>query len=111
MKLYRARAYIYDEFIDPTSHNPLFPPTNTFIGWIIYDEYEVLKQTPKGFQINVFEERKFVLAGEGHRFAYPTKEAALASLKRRTKRRLEYAERNLKIANLILNNFDQLDGI
>lgn len=57
------------------------------------DKYSVLKKTPKGFVIDYWGTKKFVLEGDGKRFAYPTIEQAFESWCPRKRRQHCYAKR------------------
>ena len=68
-------------------------------------EFPVIKKTPAGFIISTWRGPVFVLSGDGKRFAYPTKETALASYiackKRQVKiltAQLDRAKTNLETA-------------
>ena len=84
------------------------PSINGFSLWRAYlevDEYEVWKETPKGYWIIpkgmtkdpdcVKLYKKFVLKVANRKFAYPDKKSAFESFKIRTKRRIEHLERQL----------------
>lgn len=54
-------------------------------------DYPVKRVTRCGVVLDIYGQEKFVLNGSaGKRFAYPTKEAALASFIRRKQRRLQH---------------------
>lgn len=69
-------------------------------------EFNVIRHTPKGFVIRYpFLKEKFVLKGNGKRFAHSSLQDAADSLIKRTKRRIGYlksdlenAEKNLPMA-------------
>lgn len=54
------------------------------------EEWRVDKITPAGYWIESYGERKFVLAGGGKRYAYPSKEEALDSYIIRKNRQLQH---------------------
>lgn len=59
-------------------------------------EFHVVRRTPKGVWIKPasgYGRERFVLNGEGRRFAYPTREAARASYIRRKRREIMHAAR------------------
>lgn len=62
-----------------------------------FDTFPILRETPCGYWIMVNAE-KFVLKGNGKRYAYETKEWALESLYRRTLWRHYYAHLEMRRA-------------
>ena len=92
--LYRYdREYICDD------------PEDTVEYAIALKEYKVWKPTPCGHWItlNTFSQKtKFVLAGQGRRFAHTTKEFAWDSFKIRTKKRLMHSKASVKRAEKFL---------
>lgn len=65
--------------------------------------FHVLKETPKGFWIDNWGKKKFVLSGDdGKRFAYETKEAALKSFERRKVLQIEHLKVRLQDAQHVL---------
>ena len=93
MKLYRAHStynrratmsYFVESLI--TSH-------------IFYSEYEVIKETEKGYWIDEYGHKRFVLkGGEGKRFAYINKQEALESFYYRKKRQIRILNSQLSRA-------------
>lgn len=77
------------------------PPYYTYDPYIvILKEFEVIKETPKGFWVNDdYGVKKFVLNSENSRkrFAYETKEQALSNFIART-------EKSIKLTKLRLND-------
>lgn len=74
-------------------------------GFEISDEFEgtplrfpVVKETTAGVWLLVYGERKFVLSGDGKRFAYPSKTAALNSYIARKNRHIRILEAMHKAA-------------
>lgn len=78
---------------------------------IMYEEYTILKYTPKGVWIEHPQyghlKGKFVLLSGKKRFAYPTKEEALKSLYYRKKRQLLYLRNQIEIAETVINMIDK----
>ena len=66
-------------------------------------KYKVTKHTPKGFKIG----KKFVLAGEGKRFAYSTKELALYGLKMRKQSQFRILNNQLESTKLALKEIEK----
>ena len=77
---------------------------------IFYEEYTILKHTPKGVWIEHPQyghtKGKFVLLSGKKRFAYPTKEEALKSLYYRKKRQLIYLKNQVEVAETVINMID-----
>lgn len=73
---------------------------------ITMKEYEVWKTTPQGYRINKLhgvngaKKDKFILSGDGKRFAYETKELAWNSFKIRTRKSLMHCKSALKRAEI-----------
>jgi hypothetical protein len=62
-------------------------------------KFNVIRHTPAGYIIHYpFLKDKFVLKGNGKRFAHETIEQAIDSLIKRTTRRIEYLKSDLKNA-------------
>ncbi len=73
------------------------------------DEYRVLRRTPKGawvsrnpVQYGSYGKDRFVLDGFGKRFAYPTKQDAMASFIIRKKSQIGHLEQQLDFARAAL---------
>jgi len=56
---------------------------------ITLHKFEVVKHTPKGVQLDVYGQTRFVLRGAYKRFACPTKDKAWESFEARKKRQVE----------------------
>ena len=70
-------------------------------------EFELLKETPKGYWINLFPDqliptKKWVSKDAKKRYAYPTKKEALNSFIARKKRQTEILEAQLSNARMAL---------
>ena len=76
---------------------------------ICINTYPVIKQTSKGVWIKFYSDRKFVLLAGRKKFAYPTKEEAINSLKRRKQRQLQIIEGMERIANNIIQQIEKKD--
>ena len=76
--------------------------------YISYDEYVVLRETPKGVWLSVYGKEKFVLNGDGRRYAHPTKEAALASYRIRKQRQVQHLARQHDHAKACMGAADKL---
>lgn len=76
---------------------------------IYFYSYPVVKYTNKGVWIKVDTDKKFVLLSGKKRFAYPTKEEALYSLKCRKERQLKIIENTKRVANDIINQINTKD--
>ena len=76
---------------------------------ICINSYTIIKQTNKGVWIKHYPNKKFVLLTGGKRFAYPTKEEAINSLKRRKQRQLQIIKGMERIANNIIQQIEQKD--
>jgi len=61
-------------------------------------DFEVIRETNKGFWIVVNGKEKFVLSGEGKRFAYVNIELALKSYIKRKKRQIQISKHQIKRA-------------
>lgn len=59
------------------------------------NSFFVIRTTPKGVWLDVWGMEKFVLNGEGRRYAYPTKDAAWESFRIRKQRQRQHLERAL----------------
>ena len=81
------------------------------IGYYTYlTEYEVIKETPKGYWIIADYSKKFVLKGNnGKRYAYDTIEAALKAFKLRTTRCVGILKSQLKAAQGYLDHANSID--
>ena len=94
-KLYRVDNDLSTEFFD-----------NLYIS-----DYNIEKETEKGYWINVYDKRKFVLKGnEGKRFAYISKEYALKGFIKRKERQIsinkcyiERAKLGIVLAEKLIN--------
>ncbi len=96
MKLYRYQRDTSDE-----SWIELFP--------IELIEFETIKETEKGYWIEVLGKLKFVLKSQtGKRFAYETKEAALENFKARTRRSIIIAKNMANISEEYLKKADEI---
>ena len=61
-------------------------------GCVFVNSFRVMRRTKKGVWIDVWGLEKFVLDGEGRRYAYPTEDAAWASFKVRKMRQRQHLE-------------------
>ena len=75
------------------------------------DTFPVTKRTAKGCWIDVYGEGKFVLDGDGKRYAYATKELALASLIARKRRQCAILRHQLKEAEALYEYATSLKGV
>lgn len=81
-----------------------YNPDSLNLATIFLTEYLVIKETEKGFWINVWGNKKFVLKGnDGKRFAYENKDDAFSQFKRRTERCILLLKSQLKKAEGYLN--------
>lgn len=71
------------------------------------ERFKVLKHTPKGVWLEVDYQRKFVLREAFKRFATPTPEEAIDSLRARKVRRLKFLERDLRNEKLAMEYLDE----
>lgn len=80
-------------------------------GYELYlKEYEVIKETPKGYWIMADYSKKFVLKGNnGKRYAYDTIEAALKAFKLRTTRCVGILKSQIKAAQGYLDYANSID--
>ena len=62
---------------------------------LVLYSFLVQKETPKGVWLSVWSQKKFVLTSAKRKYAYPTKELALASFIIRKKRQLGYLNASL----------------
>ena len=76
---------------------------------ICINSYTIIKQTNKGVWIQYHLSKKFVLLTGVKRFAYPTKEEAINSLKCRKQRQLQIIKGMERIANNIIQQIEQKD--
>ena len=103
---YRIVEYGYTdingELISPSIPNPT----------IILDEYNLIKETPKGYWIgygeygnpNVFQSlNKWVSKTSKKRYAYPTKEDALNNFIKRNERRIKILQRQLTCCQIAVD--------
>ena len=77
--------------------------------FICIKTYRIIKQTAKGVWIENYNSKKFVLLTGRKRFAYPTKEEAINSLKCRKQRQLQIIKGMERIANNIIQQIEQKD--
>jgi hypothetical protein len=82
---------------------------------LILDDYIVKRETNKGFWIVVNGKEKFVLSGEGKRFAYTNIELALKSYIKRKGMQIRINKNSIKKAKhmlgIALKIKDQIDSI
>ena len=71
--------------------------------------YRIIKQTAKGVWIENYDSKKFVLLTGRKRFAYPTKEEAINSLKCTKQRQLKIIKGIERVANNIIQQIEQKD--
>jgi len=95
-QLFRYSDYIGCEFFEESEKLEL-------------EIFETVKETKCGFWIEIYKKRKFILKGDGKRFAHETKEMALNSFICRKKRQIlinksmiARAKHSLSIANKML---------
>lgn len=100
MKLYRYTKWCSDE---------------TLLDWnqksnvkLSLDEYNVIRNTQKGYVIWVGSKEKWISATGKKRFAYPTKEEALTNFIARTKRSIWIMKHNIEFAKLALKEAEKL---
>ena len=79
---------LYRCYIDPFGNPGPKDGIMQFAPVIEYEEFRVTAHTPCGFKIEAYGKTKFVLRGEGKRFAHESKKQAYISKLRRTERRL-----------------------
>ena len=65
-------------------------------------EYEVKKETKCGYWIDLLGKNKWVSKKTTKRFAYPDKDQAMESFKKRKKRQIKILKANLEIAECAL---------
>ena len=82
---------------------------------IIFDSFEILSHTPKGKQVKlgiqfingkIIPRKRWVSNSSSKRFAHPTKEEALISLRYRKVRHLEYLKWHTKVAETTIRLID-----
>lgn len=69
-------------------------------------EFVLKRETPKGYWIgfkNSHSFKKFVLKDSVKKYAYPTKEAAMINLKKRTKKRIRILKYQIDFCSIALN--------
>lgn len=97
---YRARAAVQ-------SRSPIFDLDGDFVRYVDalnvtvsvhYETFPVLRHTPKGVWLDTFIGKRFVLRDARKRFACPTPEEALESLKARNRRRCTILRAQLRDA-------------
>lgn len=104
MYLYRYVFYNYASSADDSTFS-FFPNVN-----IILQEYEIEKETEKGFWIDARHgKNKWVSKKGKKRFAYPTKEQALENLKKRTERRIKLLQNEIDICESALGEIGKVD--
>lgn len=72
--------------------------------------YAIVRRTPKCFVIDRYGHEHFVLMHARKRFAYPTKELALNSLRERLKWRLRHAHSAVAAAEQAIDEFTNTFG-
>lgn len=82
---------------------------------LILETFEVIRETKKGFYIKYLGKEKFILSGEGKRFAHTTIELALKSYIRRKKRQIAINKYSIKKAkhsiSVALKIKEQIDSV
>lgn len=96
--LYRYDGVAYEESFEPKAY-------------LCLDNFRVTKRTAKGCWIDVYGEDKFVLDGDGKRYAYATKELALASLIARKRRQCAILRHQLRKAEALYEYATSLKGV
>ena len=94
MKFYRYEIKQYSNYgydIDGDYVPSSLPPTTK----LELEEYNLIKETEKGYWIGYTWFKKWVSKTSKKRFAYPTKEEALTNFIKRTERRINYLENDL----------------
>lgn len=72
-------------------------------------EFNMIQETPKGYWIGYYNKKeKWVSKTAKKRYAYPTKEEALASFKARKERQIEILEHQLNRAKTALSKAEIL---
>lgn len=74
------------------------------------EKYKVIRETPKGYWINNGIKEKFVLKGEGKRFAYVNIELALKSYIKRKSRQISINKHSIRRAKHSLTIAKRLQG-
>ena len=73
-------------------------------------EYPIIKTTVKGFWIDMFGRKRFVLSDSRKKFACLTKEDALESFKRRKERQIRLLESQLSHAKTALDKAHTMEA-
>lgn len=94
MKLYRYTKYCTDETLLDWNNN-----SNVKLS---LDEYQVIRNTPKGYVIKYGSKEKWVSGESKKRFAYPTKEEALINFIKRTERSIKIMKHSIEFSKLAL---------
>lgn len=100
------------------SDREAYIPESNLVDSIYYEEHEILKETDSGYWIKRFwswsapikinnKICRFVLKGDGKRYAYPTMHAALNSLHLRTLRRLEILKYQIECSKEIVEHCEK----
>lgn len=74
---------------------------------MLLSEYDLIKETNKGYWIDVFGCKKFVLKQSLKKFAYLTKEEALQNYISRTKASIKINKRKLELAQASLETAER----
>lgn len=98
MKLYRYTKHCYDECLLDIDDN-----SNVKLR---LSEYDVIRNTPKGYVIKVNYKEKWVPNDTKRRFAYPTKEEAMNNFVKRTQRSIWIMKHNIEFAKLALKEVE-----
>lgn len=80
-------------------------------GYVTFDTFPVRRRTPKGVWItdHIYRDR-FVLLSGVKRYAYPTKEEALESFRRRKQRELLLLKNRIERVSFQLERADDLEA-
>lgn len=77
-------------------------------GQPVLSTFNLVKETPKGYWIDVWMGNKWVSKYGKRRYAYPTKEEAIQSCIARTNKRISYCRRDLRVAESGLRKLEEL---
>jgi len=102
MKLYRYEKTCNDETLLDWDNNSNVK--------LVLNEYNVIRNTPKGYVIKYGYKEKWISATGKKRFAYPEKIDALTNFIRRTNRSIFIMLHNIEYAKLALKEAEALTG-
>lgn len=110
------KFYRYEKRVYTTTISDISPSLNSYRIEVIEQEFNLFKETPKGYWIGYGGSFSGKLRGNAiwvsktskKRFAYPTKEEALNSFMIRINRRMNYLQEDLRICGEALSKAAKL---